>query len=43
MRRLGAELRLIDGDHLGAVADPQFAPAIVEFVNRGRGGSPGSY
>ena len=30
----GAELRLIDGDHLGAVADPQFAPTIVEFVNR---------
>ncbi len=30
----GAELRVIDGDHLGAVAVPAFASAIVEFVNR---------
>jgi pimeloyl-ACP methyl ester carboxylesterase len=28
-----AELLVIDGDHLGAVAAPAFAPAIVEFIN----------
>jgi len=28
-----AQLLVIDGDHLGAVAQPAFAPAIVEFVN----------
>jgi len=28
-----AELLVIDGDHLGAVAVPAFAPAIVEFIN----------
>ena len=30
----GAELAVIGGDHLGAVGDPAFAPAIVEFVSR---------
>ena len=29
----GAALVVIDGDHLGAVGVPAFAPAIVEFVN----------
>lgn len=29
----GAELLVIDGDHLGAVSVPAFAPAIVEFIN----------
>jgi pimeloyl-ACP methyl ester carboxylesterase len=29
----GAELLVIDGDHLGAVGKPAFAPAIVEFIN----------
>jgi len=29
-----AELQIIDGDHLSAVGNPAFAPAIVEFVNR---------
>lgn len=28
-----AQLLVIDGDHLGAVAEPAFAPAIVDFVN----------
>ena len=28
-----AQLLVIDGDHLGAVAVPAFAPAIVDFVN----------
>ena len=28
-----AELLVIDGDHLGAVSVPAFAPAIVDFVN----------
>ncbi len=28
----GARLRLVGGDHLGAVLDPEFAPAIVEFL-----------
>jgi pimeloyl-ACP methyl ester carboxylesterase len=27
-----AQLRLISGDHLGAVTNPAFAPAIVEFL-----------
>jgi pimeloyl-ACP methyl ester carboxylesterase len=30
----GAELRLVAGDHLTAVGDPAFAPAIVEFLAR---------
>jgi pimeloyl-ACP methyl ester carboxylesterase len=30
----GAELLQVDGDHLGAVRDPAFAPAIVDFVGR---------
>jgi pimeloyl-ACP methyl ester carboxylesterase len=29
-----AQLRLISGDHLGAVTNPAFAPAIVEFLGR---------
>ncbi|MCU1396332.1 MAG: hypothetical protein JWM34_4760 [Ilumatobacteraceae bacterium] len=29
----GARLIVIDGDHLGAVGQPAFAPAIVDFVN----------
>ncbi|MCU1400832.1 MAG: hypothetical protein JWN62_3941 [Acidimicrobiales bacterium] len=29
----GAQLTVIDGDHLGAVGEPAFAPAIVAFVN----------
>jgi pimeloyl-ACP methyl ester carboxylesterase len=29
-----AELRLIPGDHLLAVSNPEFAPAIVEFLGR---------
>jgi pimeloyl-ACP methyl ester carboxylesterase len=29
-----AELRLISGDHLLAVSNPEFAPAIVEFLGR---------
>lgn len=29
---LRAELRIVEGDHLGAVAAPDFAPAIVEFL-----------
>jgi pimeloyl-ACP methyl ester carboxylesterase len=28
----GAVLKVIPGDHLGAVSDPQFAPAIVQFL-----------
>jgi len=28
----GARTRIIPGDHLGAVVDPQFAPAIVDFL-----------
>jgi pimeloyl-ACP methyl ester carboxylesterase len=28
----GARLLLLDGDHLGAVRDPGFAPAIVDFT-----------
>lgn len=28
----GAELELIDGDHLGVVRHPRFVPAIVEFL-----------
>ena len=28
-----ADLVIIDGDHLGAVAAPAFAPAIVDFIN----------
>lgn len=31
-----AECLVIDGDHLGAVRDPAFAPAIVDWVSRGR-------
>ncbi len=31
----GAELRIVPGDHLGAVGAPEFAPAIVEFLARG--------
>jgi pimeloyl-ACP methyl ester carboxylesterase len=27
-----AQLRVIAGDHLSAVTDPAFAPAIVEFL-----------
>ena len=29
----GAELLIIDGDHLGAVGVPAFATAIVDFIN----------
>lgn len=32
----GAEVTVIGGDHLGAVADPGFVPAIVDWVSRGR-------
>jgi pimeloyl-ACP methyl ester carboxylesterase len=28
----GAVARVVKGSHLGAVADPAFAPAVVEFV-----------
>ncbi len=28
----GATLRMVPGDHLGAVAVPEFAPAIVDFL-----------
>lgn len=31
-----AECTIIDGDHLGAVRDPAFAPTIVDWVSRGR-------
>src|SRR6185436_8649661 len=27
-----AQLLVLDGDHLGAVRDPGFAPAIVDFI-----------
>jgi pimeloyl-ACP methyl ester carboxylesterase len=30
----GAELALVPGDHLGAVGQPEFAAAIVEFLGR---------
>lgn len=30
----GAELRRVAGDHMAAVGDPAFAPAIVEFLAR---------
>ena len=29
-----AELQVVDGDHLTALASPDFIPALVEFLNR---------
>lgn len=31
-----AECKVIGGDHLGAVGDPDFVPSVVEWVSRGR-------
>ena len=28
----GARLQLVEGDHLGAVVDPSFTPAVVDFL-----------
>jgi pimeloyl-ACP methyl ester carboxylesterase len=28
----GARLQLVDGDHLGAVVDPSFMPAVIDFL-----------